>query len=183
MIRHINFSRRTLIYLSVAVVMLVVGVFVARSTLTSARAVTVSPVPALITVNTAIGITFGPAPDGASPALSGAQAWSQYAELQGWSTAIPSDVTVQLGLVTVPVGPASAPDTGSLIKVNNTAYMAYNELAYGYSSPAACPQGDSLAERSLPPTPSPSPTSSCIDWSFVDANTGKQIVETWQTVS
>src|SRR5215471_3093181 len=136
---------RVLACIGAAAAALVGGAFIARAALAPARAVTVSPVTTLVTVNPAIGITFGPAPADAAPSLSGAQAWTQYAQVQGWSTTVPSNVTVQLGLVTVPVGPASAPGAASLVKVNNTAYMAYNELAYGYTSPSACPQGDTLA--------------------------------------
>ena len=92
--------------------------------------------------------------------------------LNGWDTTIPSGVTVQLGLVSVPVGPATAPGAAGLPISNGTAYVALDDLAYGYGSPSACPP-------STNPYVTQSPASSCLHWTFIDASIGRQIVETW----
>lgn len=173
---------RMLVYVSLAAAILTGGIFATRAALSPARAVTVSQVTTQIMVNPSIGITFGPVGADAAPALSAAEAWTDYAQVNGWTATTPSNVTVQLGLVTVPVGPSSGPGTDGLIEVNGIACMAYNQLAYGYSSPVSCPPRDRLFDPN-PQTATPSPTpTSCIDWSFVDANSGRQIVETWQVV-
>ena len=164
---------RTLLYIGAAAALLIVGVFAARAALAPARAVTVSPLTSTIVVNPEIGDTFASAPSGAAPALTADQAWAQYAQLNGWDTTIPSGVTVQLGLVSVPVGPATAPGAAGLPTSNGTAYVAHDDLAYGYSSPSACPP-------STNPYVTQSPASSCLHWTFIDASTGRQIVETWQ---
>jgi hypothetical protein len=65
-------------------------------------------------------------------------------------TTIPSNVTVQLGLLTLPAGPANA-DTSGLVTSNGTAYTALNELAYGYSW-HSCPMS-TLPNATLPPNP------------------------------
>ena len=174
--------RRVLACISAGCAVLAGGFFAVQAVLAPAQAVKVSSLTTTITVNPSVGITFSPAPPDAAPALTGAQAWTLYANAQGWPTTVPSNVTVQLGLVTVPVGPAGSPGTGNLVTVNNVAYMAYDQLAYGYSSQTSCPAHyDAAGAASPPPTPTSSP-GACIDWSFVDAKTGTQIVETWQEV-
>jgi hypothetical protein len=78
--------------------------------------------------------------------------------------------------VSVPVGSANPddPDQADLTTSNGIAYSALNELAYGYSSPnGTCPMSRN------PNNPGPV-GKSCIDWTFVDANTGQLIEETWQ---
>jgi len=99
--------------------------------------------------------------------------------MNGDSATIPSDLTVQLGLVSVPVGPANPddPDQASLATSHGIAYSALNELAYGYSSPTgSCP----MSRNPLRPGPV---GKSCIDWIFVDANTGQLIEATAQILS
>jgi hypothetical protein len=136
-----------------------------------ARANAVSSVTSTITINSQIGMTFAPAPPGAVPALTAEQAWAQEAGVEGSSgTTIPSNVTVQLGLLTLPAGPANS-DTSGLVTSNGTAYTALNELAYGYSW-HSCPMS-TLPNATLPPNP-------CIEWEFLDANTGHLIDDTWQ---
>jgi hypothetical protein len=64
-------------------------------------------------------------------------------------------------LFTLPTGPDG---TGP--------YTAHNELAYGYSW-LSCPHSTNPRVKKLPPNP-------CREWNFLNANTGRQIVETWQ---
>lgn len=141
---------------------------------------------ATITIAPGIGETF--APVSGSPKLTGWQAWVRFARLNGSrSTVMPSAVRVQLGLFTLPVGPADAPSTSHLVKVNGEAYTAHNELAYGYSSPSRCPTigipGLSGRHRHTAPyVRRPPRDARCLFWTFLNANSGKQIVSTWQTI-
>ena len=173
--------RRRIYYLAAAIVLLVIGFFIVRPAVVSARAVTVSPVTNTVVVNVASGSTFAPAPTGASPALTAEQAWADYVNVAGGSTSIPSAANIQLGLVTWPSGPADAPSADSETISNGVAYLALNELAYGYSEPSPCPPQNNIAAPGESSAASSS-SGSCIDWLFVDANTGQQIMETWQNV-
>jgi len=193
----LKFSRRrTLVYAGAAVAALVVGGIAAKVALAPAHAGTASragkvarapapawppsPAPGSIVIDQDVGDTFVPASAGvAAPALTAAQAWAQYARVNGDSATIPSDVSVQLGLVSVPVGPANPndPDQAGLATSNGTAYRALNEVAYGYSSPTgSCPMSRN------PNNPGPV-GKSCVAWTFVDANTGQLIEATWQILS
>lgn len=139
---------------------------------------------ATITIAPGIGETF--APVSGSPKLTAWQAWVRFARLNGSRpTVMPSAVHVQLGLFTLPVGPADAPGTSHLVKVNGEAYTAHNELAYGYSSPSRCP----TTGLPRPPGRQAAPQgrrlprdARCLFWTFLDANSGKQIVSTWQKI-
>ena len=142
---------------------LAVVLFVTRLPRTPARAATsASAAAATVTIDPSVGETFAPAPPSSAPGLSAQQAWTQFAQLNGASdTSMPSTVTVQLGLLTLPVGPGTD---------NTLSYTAHNELAYGYSW-HSCPVS------MLSP---PSPDNPCIEWLFLDASTGVHIDETWQ---
>jgi hypothetical protein len=130
---------------------------------------------ATITIDPQVGDTFAPAPASATPKLTAQQAWARYMRHIGNArVVIPSTVHVQLGLFTLPVGPATAPGTSHLTKVNGEAYTAYNELAYGYSSPSGCV---TLNPRLMAP-----PGARCLYWDFLDANTGLQIDSTYQKI-
>jgi len=135
-----------------------------------ARAVTASAVQTTITLND-YGATFAPPPATASPPLTVQQAWAQFIQssaVGSGGTEIPSGTTAQLGLFTLPVGPAA--DCGGcskLIVQNGTAYSALNQLAYGYSDQSTCVSGNDI--HPLPPSP-------CTQWWFIDANTGHMIV-------
>jgi len=131
-------------------------------------------VPSTITIDPQIGITFGPAPQDAAPKLTALQAFKRYERVGEVRQvpSIPSNVTVKLGLLTVPVGPADAPGASKLAKKNGIAYTMLNQLAYGYSW-HSCPASRNPYVQTLPANP-------CIEWNFVDANTGKQIIETYQ---
>jgi len=179
--------RRTLVYAGAAVIGLVVGGIAAKVALSSAHAGTASRAhggtaslaPAPIVIDPSVGDTFAPAPAGAAPALTAAQAWAQYARVNGDSATIPAGLSAHLGLVSVPVGPANPDDLdqAGLATSNGTAYSALNELAYGYSSPTgSCP----MSRNPLNPGPV---GKSCIAWTFVDANTGQLIEATSQILS
>jgi hypothetical protein len=96
--------------------------------------------------------------------LTPQQAWAKYERLEGWKvTIIPTRVKVHIGLLTLPVGRSHK---GTML------YTAKNELAYGYSV-HSCPKSRNPKVRSLPANP-------CVAWTFLDANTGRQIDSTWQ---
>jgi len=134
------------------------------------RAITASAVQTTITIDPDYGATFAPPPANAAPALTAQQAWAQFIQQASGSsnTAIPSTVTVQLGLFTLPIGPnCGATCSGDPVQ-NGIAYTALNQLAYGYSSPGgSCVRGNSA---------NPGPDVKCTDWVFVDADTGHMIV-------
>lgn len=148
-------------------------IVIARPSNTPARAATTNgAVTTTITIDPTVGETFAPPPLSAQPSLTAQDAWAQYAALAGSSvTTVPSNVSVQLGLLTLPVGPAAAPGTNGLATSGGEAYTALNELAYGYSW-HSCPTSTLNA--------SPLPNNPCIEWLFLDANTGQQIDQTWQ---
>jgi hypothetical protein len=166
-------------YLGGIVILLATGSFVVRNAVSSAHAGAVSRINSTVVVNAASGATFGPAPDGASPALTAEQAWTDYVDEAGGSESIPGNVTIQLGLVDWPSGPADAPSAGNETISSGIAYIALNELAYGYSEPSTCPPSSYLQAPGESSTAQPS-SNSCVDWLLVDANTGQQIMETWQ---
>jgi hypothetical protein len=162
--------RRFVVIGALALAVLVASLIAIRTSTSRAQAVTVSPVATTITINSAA--TFAPPPANAAPALTAAQAYAQdQQEVGGTVTTIPSDVNVQLGLFTLEVGPDCGAECGNLVIQNGIAYRTLNELAYGYSWPSCPPDIGSTA----PPPPSP-----CVGWTFVDANTGQEIVTTWQ---
>lgn len=167
-------ERRALICSGVFVLM-VAAFFVTKALMTPAHAIAVTQPSSTILINPSSDATFAPPPADVSATLTAEQAWAEYAQVNGGSTTIPSGAAVQLGLLTMPSGPADAPGAGNQPTSNGLAYLALNELAYGYSEPTPCPQ-------SINPFVTTSPGASCVDWVFVDANTGKQIMETWQNV-
>lgn len=123
-----------------------------------------------ITIDPSINEIFAPPPADASPALTPDQAVAQYAKTSGGTQSlITSGDTVQLGLLTFPVGPYCGAECDGYVVENGIAYHALNELAYGYSS-STCSSG---------PT---SPAADCTSWVFLDAITGKFLGGTvpWQ---
>lgn len=127
---------------------------------------TVHRVTATIRIDSEIGDTFAPPPVTASPKLTAQQAWTAYTKINKSyrSSAIPSNMTVHLGLFTLPLGP-SGPGGAE-------AYAARNQLVYGFSW-HRCPISTNPRVKKLPPNP-------CIEWNFLSANTGRQILQTWQ---
>lgn len=130
------------------------------------RARPAADLPRTITIDPHVGETFAPPPADASPRLSAQQAWAAYTKVDTSYTSpeIPSNVSVRLGLLTLPLGP-SGPNGAE-------AYTAHDELVYGFSW-HNCPVSRNPRVRKLPPNP-------CREWNFLDARTAKQIDETWQ---
>ena len=130
------------------------------------RAHTASAVTVPITIDPTIGETFAPAPAGDKPALTAQQAWATYTHVDRsyHNSAIPSNVTAHLGLLTLPLGPSGPGGSES--------YTAHDELVYGYSW-HNCPVSRNPRVKKLPPN-------LCTEWNFLNANTGHQIDETWQ---
>jgi hypothetical protein len=112
-----------------------------------------------------------------SPPLTARHVWAQFIQsstMGSGGTAIPSTVTAQLGLFTMPVGLSSecmGTECSNLTVQNGTAYKALNQLAYGYSWTSTCASSNPLS--TVPPAP-------CTEWMFFDANTGDMIVWMWQ---
>jgi hypothetical protein len=122
----------------------------------------VANVSTAITIDPDIGEVLAPPPANASPALTPAQALA--ASTHRKSAEIPPGVKVSLGALTLPIGPTGPNGTET--------YTAKNELVYGYSW-HSCPVSRNPAVKRLPRNP-------CVEWNFLDANTGHQIDETWQ---
>ena len=142
-------------------------------------AATTSSPATTITIQPGSGETFTPTSTG-SPALTAEQAFADFAHLNGWtSTAIPDVDTVQLGLLTLPVGPADGPGTDNLIKSNGEAYRALNQLVWAYSWKQCPPVVGPSPSAGASPAPTPS-LGACIGWLFLDANTGTMIDQTYQ---
>ncbi len=157
-------SRRAVITTGLALCLLGTAVILFRPGKSAGASTVATPITQTVTIDHAIGETFGPPPSSAQPTMTADTAWAQYAQLNGSSvTVIPSSVTVYLGSLTLPIGPVGA--NGS------EAYTANNELAYGFSS-QSCP----VTTLKVPLAPG----TSCIEWLFLDADTGKQIDDTWQ---
>lgn len=112
------------------------------------------------------GMVFVPAPRGARPKLTPQQAWANYTKVNTSyrTSAIPRNVSVHLGVLTEAIGPTRP--GGSVT------YLPDNELVYGYSW-HSCPESQGPPGATLPPNP-------CIEWNFLKADTGRQIVDTWQ---
>lgn len=119
-----------------------------------------------IRINSEIGDTFAPPPVAASPKLTAQQAWAAYTKVnRSYRTSvIPSNMTVHIGLFTLPLGP-SGPGGAE-------AYAVHNQLVYGFSW-HRCPISTNPRVKKLPPNP-------CIEWNFLSANTGRQLLQTWQ---
>jgi hypothetical protein len=101
--------------------------------------------------------TWAPPPPGAAPAMTAMQAWLT------WSHGVPIRPTVQLGLITQPIGPSRCgPECDGVSVQNAIAYRALNQLAYGYYWTSG-PPGTIL------------PATTCWNWLFLDANTGHAI--------
>jgi hypothetical protein len=131
-----------------------------------AQAVAAPPVTTTITFD---ATTFAPPPSNATPTLTAAQAFATWSP----GTAIPSDVSVQLGLLTEVVGPYCGAEcqNGNIVQ-GGMVYSALNQLAYGFEWSTSC--------LNLAPNAPPTPPGGCIQWNFIDANTGHQIIVAYQ---
>jgi DnaJ domain len=135
---------------------LVICVVFALAVLVAARAVThrthaglhATPVTTTKTIRV-MNATWAPPPQGAAPAMTAKQAWLT------WSHGEPIRPTVQLGLITQPIGRSHCGSKCDGIPEQN-------ELAYGYYW-TSCLPGAKL------------PATKCWNWLFLDANTGAVI--------
>jgi hypothetical protein len=140
------------------------GLFAAQTGSGHAQTIRVTALSTTVTIDPDVNETFAPPPSDAAPALSAQQAYAQWEQPTGAAdTAIPANVTAQLGLLTLPVGL----DCGAECENNNIVhggmvYTALNQLAYGYSY-SVCPAGSTLPARQ------------CMRWLFLDARTGEMI--------
>ncbi len=162
-------KRRTII-VSVISAAMAAGAVSLALVVTQAGASPASPVPPVQAQPVTSTITFplsgevlAPPPANASPAMT-AQAAAVKALNAPSGTAIPSNVTVYLGLYTLPIGDSSVcqqpgENCSADTIVGNTVYTYYQVLAYGYEY-SVC--GGSLADG-------------CAAWEFVDANTGADL--------
>ncbi len=100
---------------------------------------------------------FAPPPFGVMPAMTSRQAWPAFSP--GRSDKEAPGATVQLGLLTSPIGPYCGVSCDSWVVKDGIAYRSLNQLAYGYSWLAF-----------------PNRHSHLRNWVFVDANTGKMII-------
>ena len=107
------------------------------------------------------GEVFAPPPANASPALTAHQAAVRGEGLRP-GAAIPPGVSVQLGLFSLPVGPASGcrNDCHGDTFVHGIAYSSYQVLVYGFSR-SECPHHPRRAH--------------CTQWDFINADTGRYI--------
>jgi hypothetical protein len=106
---------------------------------------------------------FSPPPDGATPKLDAKQAFDAFA---GDDRAIPDHLDYQLGLFT---SPPSVTDV----------------LVWGYhlDEPSQCVTTGMIKPERINSTQSPSEPQKCIQWEFIDANTGHFVQGMGQVVS
>ncbi len=146
-----NMRRKTFIVAgAIGIVALATGLL-ALTRLGAAQAIRTTALPATITIGPDVGETFAPQPASAAPSLTAAQACARWRQqVGGDDTMIPGDATVQLGLLTLPVGPDCGADCSKLTIKNDIAYTALNELAYGYSTPCSPEAAASTGGSCLP---------------------------------
>jgi hypothetical protein len=101
-----------------------------------------------------------PANAAAAASLTADQARAKFSGAQG-ETSVLAGTSVQLGLITEPVGPYCGVSCDMWQTVDGISYRAYNKLAYGHYWSACLP--DSKAELD------------CQHWIFLDAKTGELI--------
>jgi hypothetical protein len=124
-----------------------------------AQAIRAMAVSATITIDPGIRETFAPPPASAQPAMTAELAWAQWEQHAGaTTTTIAPNTTVQLGLLTLPVGPYCGAECHGLIVKSGIAYQTLNQLAWGYSWPAF-----------------PHRHTGQMSWIFLDASTGQMI--------
>jgi hypothetical protein len=119
-----------------------------------------TPVTATVTIPGTDEVWAPPANSAAAASLTADQAWAKFSAAQG-ETSVPAGTSVQLGLITAPVGPYCGVSCDMWQTVDGISYRAYHQLAYGYYW-SACPPY-SKAELD------------CQHWFFLDANTGELI--------
>jgi hypothetical protein len=113
-----------------------------------------------ITLDPGIHETFAPPPADTVPTMSAREALDAFERRH---VPIPDDVTAQLGLFTLPVGPDCGPECehGNIVR-GDMVYSSLNKLVWGFSS-RVCP---AASDR---------PAWQCTQWDFIDANTGEYV--------
>jgi hypothetical protein len=114
--------------------------------------------------------TFSPPPSGQlspGPTLSADQAWAVWSKaIGGNETSVPANEAAVLGDLTLP-----ASSVGSQ---SQWTYTAKGELVYGFKGPVmTCVYMSTF----------PHPAADCVRWTFLDANTGRLVDRTQQTIS
>lgn len=134
---------------------LAVSVIAIWTSISHARAFqAMNPVKTTIRID---GTVFAPPPSGITPTETARRAWPAFFALRGAANKSPG-ATVQLGLLTSPVGPYCGVSCNGWTVKNGIAYQVLNRLVYGYSW-LAFPHRNSHDR----------------DWWFVDANTGTML--------
>ncbi|HEY7281436.1 MAG TPA: hypothetical protein VID47_07555, partial [Actinomycetota bacterium] len=131
-----------------------------------------SPTPGTEVIDPAGPEVFAPAPATARPRLSAEEAWALFARRIHAPTTIPANVTAHLGLLTFPIGPIGP---GGAVE-----YHAKNLLVYGFSSPSCGPRTNPLPPPNSTVSPQPESLGTCTFWTFLDADTAREIDETTQ---
>jgi len=121
-----------------------------------------TPIQTTITLANDSYMTFAPPPPGATPALTVQEADDAH---YGHHVEIPDDVTVQIGLLTVPVGPDCGPECekNNIVR-DGYVYSTVDKLVYSFMYDY-CPAGSDL------------PAVQCQQWMFIDANTGENVIQ------
>jgi hypothetical protein len=135
-----------------------------------------SPVATVVTIDSNYGVTLGP-PGSSTPAMTADAAWSAYASTSGFDeTTVPPRLSVSIGSLTDPIqdiGPTSS-----------WTYRAFNELVYAYSMNTACLSLGAPPDDQAGGTSGSGPVSGqCVEWTFLDANTGDHVITDYAPVS
>jgi len=137
-----------------------VAVWTSIDRLKDIRALAVKTTITLATLQPGLHETFAPPPADAVPTMTAREALDNFERRY---VPIPDDVTVQLGLFTLPVGPDCGPECEyhNIVR-GDLVYSWLNKLVWGFSS-RVCPAG------------SDRPAWQCTQWDFIDANTGEYV--------
>ena len=147
-----------------AVLVLAGGGFAAWTAIgpATARDTGAAPVTSVIILDPYLKGEILAPPGDAAPKLTAHQAVAAWTGKKHFK--IPGDVTIQLGLFTLPIGDASACNRHDRCPIiaHGIAYTWLRKLVYGFSS-RVCPAR------------SHKPAWRCTRWDFIDANSGKYI--------
>jgi len=139
---------------------LAVGLVAVRTSIDRLEAIRTMAVRTTITLQPGIHETFAPPPATAMPTMSAREALDAFERRY---VPIPDEVTAQLGLFTLPVGPDCGFECehGNIVR-GDMVYSSLNKLVWGFSS-RVCPAGSDRPEWQ------------CTQWDFIDANTGEYV--------
>lgn len=142
---------------ALGIAVLAAGVFAVWTGIARAQAIRAMAVSSTIIVDPGIHETFASPPSDPAPAMTAQEALDAFERKH---VSIPDYVTVQLGLLTLPVGPDCGPECEhNNIVQGDMVYTVLNKLVYGFS-------------RRVCPAASHRPDWQCTQWDFIDANTG-----------